>query len=162
MTYQPSSLQEIDGALGSSLDGEALTEIVNDRIMAAVRELQTAMSEFADHVRPLEAQEALRTGLEFGAFLPGLVDDLFHTPEQEFAAIGFMTELASSPDLMVQFLRLLPAPVLGAMLLQFPLTPDGDDTGPLDRHLAVDVAEVLGPDWAQTWYRFAVLVTKLA
>jgi hypothetical protein len=37
----------------------------------------------------------------------------------------------------------------------------GDD-GKLDKRLAIDVAETLGPDHAQTLYKFAVLVTKLA
>ena len=31
-----------------------------------------------------------------------------------------------------------------------------------EKQMALDVAEVLGPDWAQRLYRFTVLVTKLA
>ena len=38
---------------------------------------------------------------------------------------------------------------------------DPDGLAPIDQHLAVDVAKLIGPEWAQWLYRFAVLVTKL-
>jgi hypothetical protein len=51
--------------------------------------------------------------------------------------------------------------LIGQLILQLPLTIMGDDDK-LDKRLAIDVAETLGPDHAQTLYKFAVLVTKLA
>jgi hypothetical protein len=51
--------------------------------------------------------------------------------------------------------------LIGQLILQLPLTIMGD-YGKLDKRLAIDVAETLGPDHAQTLYKFAVLVTKLA
>lgn len=59
------------------------------------------------------------------------------------------------------FVRAMPEEMLARLLLQFPLT-DGLDTGRVNRKLALAVAEEFGPDWAQTLYRFSVLVTKLA
>lgn len=38
---------------------------------------------------------------------------------------------------------------------------DPDGLAPIDQHLAVDVAKLIGPEWAQWMYHFAVLVTKL-
>lgn len=32
---------------------------------------------------------------------------------------------------------------------------------PLNRQLALEISEALGPDWCQTLYRFAVLCTKM-
>lgn len=53
-----------------------------------------------------------------------------------------------------------PNSALAAMLLQFPF---GDvETERPNRQLALEAADVLGPDYAQLLYRFAVLVTKLA
>lgn len=72
-----------------------------------------------------------------------------------------MAALGDSP-LVDDILGALPPITLGQLLLKFPLTQDGLDTGSLDRHLAVDVADAIGPDWGQTWYRFICLVTKLA
>lgn len=52
---------------------------------------------------------------------------------------------------------------LGRIMLAFGnvITESMSDTK-INRHAAVDVADVIGPDWAQTWYRFIVLVTKVA
>lgn len=52
---------------------------------------------------------------------------------------------------------------LARMLLQFPWTrPEGDPDGSPNLPFVGHVAEVLGPDWAQAFYHFAVRVTKAA
>ena len=48
------------------------------------------------------------------------------------------------------------------IMLKMPWTQMHNPDGPLDKHFAVEVAETLGPDWAQALYRFAVLTTKVA
>lgn len=40
-------------------------------------------------------------------------------------------------------------------------TDGGMELGKADKAFAVELAETLGPDWAQWLYRFSVLVTKL-
>ena len=56
------------------------------------------------------------------------------------------------------------APTIGNCILQMPLAanPMEARTANVNKTLALEVAEVLGPDHAQTLYHFAVLVTKLA
>ncbi len=54
-----------------------------------------------------------------------------------------------------------------AMLIFHLLAPSCDNNDPEQlsaqaKKFAVDVAEVMGPDWAQWLYKFTVLVTKLA
>lgn len=39
---------------------------------------------------------------------------------------------------------------------------DPDSLSFADKKFAVDMAELIGPDWAQWFYHFAVLVTKVA
>jgi len=50
---------------------------------------------------------------------------------------------------------------IAVILASIPIT-EYDPQDPLDRHLALEVADILGDDWAQAWYRFVVLVTKIA
>lgn len=52
--------------------------------------------------------------------------------------------------------------IMAAMLLQIPITENHDPEAKLNKKLALAVADTFGPDWAQAFYRFAVLVTKLA
>lgn len=52
---------------------------------------------------------------------------------------------------------------LAKMLLQMPWTkPEGDPDGNPNLPFVGHVAEILGPDWAQALYHFAVRVTKAA
>lgn len=52
------------------------------------------------------------------------------------------------------------SPTVAALFSELPI---GDvTTEKLNKRFALEVAEVVGPDWAQVLYRFAVLVTKLA
>jgi len=80
-----------------------------------------------------------------------------------------MADNTTMPEVTIEFFddvaRLMPNKMIAQMLLHLPIIDgagNNDPDGRLDRHLAVDVAETLGPDWAQAWYRFIVLVTKLA
>lgn len=52
--------------------------------------------------------------------------------------------------------------MLGELLMQIPVTKNNAPEGPVNKSLALTVAETIGSDWAQAWYRFVVLVTKLA
>jgi hypothetical protein len=51
---------------------------------------------------------------------------------------------------------------VAALLADIPLGTTSDPQSPLNSHLAVDVAEIMGDAFAQQLYRFAVLVTKIA
>jgi hypothetical protein len=51
---------------------------------------------------------------------------------------------------------------VAALIADIPLGTTSDAASPLNSHLAVDVAEIMGDEFAQQLYRFAVLVTKIA
>lgn len=80
-------------------------------------------------------------------------------------AINHMANTEEGEEFFDELANQLTGHALGHILLAAKIT---DSPGGVDRdarpngHLAVDVSDVLGPDWAQAWYRFIVLVTKLA
>lgn len=136
------------------LDTESMTEEVNRRVLAASAELNTAIEEYAGHILPFEAGRAAQIGLRFLSLAFSL-DDGEHIDK---AVAG--DELAAwDVEDWDSFARLLPDVAVGKLLLALRIT---DDFSEPRKHLAVDVAETLGPDVAQAWYRFIVLVTKLA
>ena len=51
---------------------------------------------------------------------------------------------------------------LAALIADIPLGASSDPQSPINSHLAVDVAELMGNEYSQQLYRFAVLVTKIA
>lgn len=88
---------------------------------------------------------------------PSVVEDLAHG-FLHAAEVGIGLD---EPEELFNAFSAMNGEVGGHVLMQW--LGDKDGVGdPRLKHLAVDVAEVLGPDHAQTLYRFAVLVTKLA
>ena len=78
------------------------------------------------------------------------------------AAVGF-NEAWEQPGDMAEFVRELSPEVLADFMLQIQVTVEpGDPEELVNKKLAVEVADMLGPDWAQAWYHFIVLVTKVA
>lgn len=83
----------------------------------------------------------------------------------------FMTALSDNAfmdEVLIEFchevFRTLPDRFIGQLLIALPIIDcpgNADPDGPLDKRLALSVAEALGPDWSQAWYRFAVAVTKM-
>ena len=115
---------------------------VNQRLVEAVETICSILKDEAEYVRPSEAGQVVR------AFVPTL---------------NLATDL--DPDFLKEALfrlRSLTDKAIGELLLAIPITQEGGHFDEINQHLAVDVARVLGPDHAQAWYRFAVLVTKLA
>ncbi len=120
---------------------EAFGDKINQSLIDAVETICSILKTHQDHVRPFEAAQVVR------AFVP---------------AINLATDL--DPDFIREELvnlGSLTGDALGELLLAMPIMePTSNEL--LDMHLAVDVANALGPDHAQNWYRFIVLVTKLA
>lgn len=62
-------------------------------------------------------------------------------------------------ETFAEFINIEPT-IMAHMMLQF-LGPDPDHLTDRDRRAVVEFANVLGPDWAQKLYHFAVKVTKI-
>ena len=112
---------------------------INARLVEAVETICSILETEADHVRPFVAAQVVR------AFVPAL--NLATDLDPEFLG----EELTN--------LRSLTGEAFGQLLLGMPIEEMLSHN--IDQHLAVDVANALGPDHAQNWYRFIVLVTKL-
>lgn len=126
-------------ATDQHLDTEELCDEINARLESHIKAIN-GLLESAEYLRPYELSQLI------GAFIKALslVVDL----DPEFVR----TALADNRDEWSE-------EAIGELLLGLPITERGEK---LDRHLAVEVADVLGPDNAQAWYHFIVLVTKLA
>jgi len=140
-----------DGPLGASLSDEDTGNAVNERLAAIARELRTIFADYGEYVRPHEA---------------GMVATQGHHAAitcHELAGPMHLVELSQNVKIdPPTYMESLSNEAIGQIVLNLPMTENGDPDSPIDGHLAVDVAKELGPDWAQALYRFAVLVTKLA
>ena len=120
---------------------EAFGDKINQSLIDAVETICSILETHPGHVRPFEVAQVVR------AFVPAinLASDLDpNFLREELVNLGSLTGDA-----------------IGELLLAMPIVePTSNEL--LDQHLAVDVANALGPDHAQNWYRFIVLVTKLA
>jgi len=123
-------------------EGQDETDRINEDLENLIAKICDILEHKADHVRPFEAAQVVR------AFVP---------------AINLATNL--DPDFLKEELTNLGGlthEAISELFLAMPIMWRDGHFDELDQHLAVDVARVLGPDHAQNWYRFAVLVTKLA
>lgn len=59
------------------------------------------------------------------------------------------------------FIKKLSPKAQAAMMMQFPIAPESDPYK-VNKVFAAQVAETFGPEWAQSLYHFAVLVTRIA
>lgn len=141
-------------------DAKAMSDEVNSRVGVAAATLHTAIEEYSEYIRTHEAARIAELGFRFLSLAFSLDDGEqinSHIPSDEIKAWD-ESDWSS-------FVDFIPDEAIGRLLLQLPIVdgPGKADPGEsIRKHLAVDVAETLGPDWAQAWYRFVVLVTKLA
>ena len=90
-------------------------------------------------------------------------DAIFRASDDAAKHFNELAEMGGWEEGFAQCVEKLSNEALGQLLLQFPLTESPVDTeGRPNRQLALEVADIIGPDHAQALYRFAVLVTKLA
>ena len=147
-------LAEINLGLGSSLTEEDMGNAVNDRIAELTAELNEIVNCYPEHIRPHEAGQVFDAAIAYGNLSADCAGDK--------CLIDASATVAADKGEGAEWVAHLSAPAIGSIILTLPITAAGDPEAALDRHLAVDVADTIGPDWAQALYRFAVLVTKLA
>lgn len=123
---------------------------INKRVEELATELRTAIASHADSIRPHEAALVAEAGLAYAAL------------SHDLAGLAYFTGLSAALVEDAAWIESLSHPALANIFLNLPLTTDADPDGPLDKRLALEVAEAIGPDHAQKLYRFAVLVTKIA
>ena len=142
-----------------SVDEETRTEQVNEALAKLTADAKEVLAE-AGHIRPHEAAEMAMVGLEYLELAFSLAGDQpFDTDRMQKLFGGFDNEDWDS------FTTFLTDKALARLILQIPITEgpgNADPDAAIRKHFAVDVADEIGPDWAQALYRFAVLVTKLA
>ena len=119
---------------------ETRSDTINENLMVSIRNIEMILNDHSGEVRPWEASQ-----------LAGPFVDM----------MNLVTDLDSEilGESLIE-LRRLSGDAFGGLLLAMPIEEPTSHN--LDQHLAVDVARVLGPDHAQNWYHFSVLVTKLA
>lgn len=125
------------------LSEEAETDATNEELVAAINTIDRLVTTKEAHIRPFDAAR----------LIPVFAKTMSLVADLDTTAISEMMDHARH-DWSNE--------AIGELLLGLPLCEMDDPEASLDRHLAVDVAAALGPDWAQAWYRFVVLVTKLA
>lgn len=126
---------------------------VNDRIAELTAELKGLLDNEADAIRPHEAALAAEVGLRFADLSGDLAGDEFLDDASNYLA---------QPS-NANFIEDLSDKAIANLLLKMPITKEpGNPEAGVNKRLALEAAEALGPDWAQSLYRFAVLVTKLA
>jgi hypothetical protein len=135
-----------------------VTDEVNEWLDLATSITRRIVAEYPDRIRPHEAARAFAAGFLIGDFTQGdreqTGDIMAPILVENTAEPNFFTGSTSA-------VKNLPNELLADILLQLPLTEGDDPDGRVDRALALTVADHIGPDWAQSLYRFAVLVTKL-
>lgn len=137
----------------TSEDVDAMTDQVNDRICVLVEELTNILHGQADYVRPLEAGLVAGIGIEYADASADMAGDAFLDP------VSSLLEKIDNGH----FVEHLSDKAVAGILLNLQITAEpGLSESGVNKRLALEAAERLGPDWAQALYRFAVLVTKLA
>lgn len=137
----------------TSDDIDAMTDEVNNRIADLTRELTNILHDQGGFVRPHEAGLLASVGLAYADASADNAGAMFLDPASSYLA---------SPG-NGHFVESLSNEAAANILLHMQITakPGLPESG-VNKRLALEVAERLGPDWAQALYHFAVLVTKLA
>lgn len=134
-------------------DLDEKTDALNNRICVLVEELTNILHGQAVHVRPLEAGLVAGIGIEYADASAYLCGEMFLHP---------VSSLLEKID-HGHFVEHLSDKAAAGVLLNLQITAEpGLPESGVNKRLALEAAERLGPDWAQALYRFAVLVTKLA
>lgn len=129
---------------------ETETDKVNEVIARATATLTDVVENHSGDVRPHEAEQVLDVAMDYAVLVASA-----NGPEN---VAEHLSDLLSDPE-NCDIIRALSPAAIGNVLMQ---ALDKGCDGEIDKHLAVDVSSIIGPDHAQTLYRFAVLVTKLA
>lgn len=122
----------------------------NEQITKMAQALMGALMKERDEIGPFEASLVAEVGFRYAA----LSHDASGNSHLSSASKRVAEDAA--------WIESLSQPALANIFLNLPLTTNADPDGPLDKRLALEVAEAIGPDHAQKLYRFAVLVTKIA
>ena len=135
------------------IETEERGDQINDRIAAIALELTELLHETGDYIRPHEAGLVAGIGMAYADLSADNAGDLFLDP---------VSSLLEKPD-HGAFFEHLSDKAAATVLLNLRLTTElGNHESGVNKRLALETAERLGPDWAQALYHFAVLVTKLA
>lgn len=128
--------------------------------------LEEFVARHAKDFQPATLAKLMVSGPRFAEIAQGLWDEKdFHDFwRNEYGDVGTGT---FDNDAFMAYADLMPTAHFAMMMLKYPVVitklAEAEDPGnPINKRAALDVAEILGPDWAQAWYRFIVLVTKLA
>lgn len=137
----------------TSDDIDAKTDEVNNRIAELAGELTNILHDQGGFVRPYEAGVVAAVGIAYADASADIGGDAFlHNVSsylEQFSNGHFVEHLSDKA-------------AAGVLLnLQISAEPGLPESG-VNKRLALETAERLGPDWAQALYHFAVLVTKLA
>lgn len=128
-----------------------MLDTIDDSMDRCITDLINFLEEQPEQISPRDAGKIAALGLEYGQLADEGSGDIHLEP--------FFELLAHNPVLF----RHITNEAFGQLLFQLPVTEEeGNPDSKINKKAALDVAEALGPDWAQAWYRFIVLVTKLA
>lgn len=134
-------------------DIDAMTDEVNDRIADLVRELTNILHDQGGFVRPHEAALLAAVGLVAADASADNAGDMFLHPVS-----SYLEQFSNG-----HFVEHLSDKAAAGILLNLQITAEpGLPESGVNKRLALEAAERIGPDWAQALYHFAVLVTKLA
>ena len=138
------------------MQDEEKTERVNARLGEIAAEIRR-LAQGWEHIRPAEAAEVVVAALEL-ASISRAADGgaALHN-----AIAGLEMRGLAREEIAAEIIGLTPEGMVADLLLQIPWTEGGPTARP-NRNLALEATDVLGPDWGQALYHFAVLVTKLA
>jgi len=137
----------------TSDDIDAMTDEVNNRIADLARELTNILHDQGGFVRPHEAGLLAAVGMAYADVSADNAGALFLDTANSYLA---------SPD-NGHFVECLSHEAAANILLHMQITAEpGFPESGVNKRLALEAAERLGPDWAQALYHFSVLVTKLA
>lgn len=129
------------------------TDQVNDRIADIVQELTNILHDQGGFVRPHEAALLAAVGFAAADASAHMAGDIFLHPLS-----SYLEKIDNG-----HFVEHLSEKAAAGVLLNMQITakPGLPESG-VNKRLALEAAERLGPDWAQALYHFSVLVTKLA
>lgn len=144
----------MDNQIEVSLDDlDEKTDALNNRICVLVEELTNILHNQGEHVRPLEAWLVAEIGLAYADASADNAGDTFLHPVS-----SYLEKIDHG-----HFVEHLSDKAAAGILLNLQITKEpGLPESGVNKRLALETAERLGPDWAQALYHFAVLVTKLA
>ena len=133
------------------IETEERGDQINDRIAAIALELTELLHETGDYIRPHEAGLVAGIGMAYADLSADNAGDTFLGPVSTYLTGENGT-----------FVDDLTPEAVATIILNLPITKErGPHEAVVNKRLALETADRIGPDQAQALYRFAVLVTKL-